>query len=89
MTVDSLYGVVLQYALKVHGKDPATADSRWTSNPTEYVQAVAAGAKTLPFTLYVPEGYGRVLGKPVPNVVETRDPEKVLRAEFGGGTEVW
>jgi hypothetical protein len=34
-------------------------------------------------------GYGQLLGKPVPNVDETKDPKKVLTAAFNGGTEVW
>jgi len=55
----------------------------------EYMQAVAGGAQPLPFVLYVPAGYGQVLGKAVPNVEETQDAARMLTVEFGGGAEVW
>jgi hypothetical protein len=93
-TIDSLYGVALQYADKVFNGSTYTGDVETMSDPlsplaVEYIQAVAGGAKPLPFVLYVPAGYGQVLGKAMPNVEETQDPARVLRAEFGGGVEVW
>jgi hypothetical protein len=88
MTSDSLYGVALQYAYRVH-RGNGSADPALSPNPTEYVKAIEAGSKTLPFTLYVPEGFGKLMGKPVPNIEETTDPKKVLHAEFAGGVEVW
>jgi hypothetical protein len=93
-TVDSIYGVAFQYADKAFNGSSYTGDLETMSDPlstaaVEYVQAVAAGAKPLPFLLYVPQGLGQVLGKAMPNVEETADPRRVLRVEFGGGKEVW
>ncbi len=93
-TVDSIYGVAFQYADKAFNGSSYTGEVETMSDPAstaaiDYVQAVSAGAKPLPFRLYVPSGFGQVLGKPMPNVEETADPQKLLRAEFGGGKEVW
>ena len=93
-TVDSIYGVAFQYADKAFNGSSYTGDLETMSDPlstaaVEYVQAVSAGAKPLPFLLYVPQGLGQVLGKAMPNVEETADPRRVLRVEFGGGKEVW
>lgn len=93
-TVDSLYGVAFQYADKVFNGATYTGEVETIADPacpavTEYLQAVAGGAKPLPFLLYVPAGYGQMAGRPMPNVRESRDPAKVLRVEFGGGAEVW
>jgi hypothetical protein len=93
-TIDSLFGVALQYADKVFNGSTYTGDYETMSDPLsplamEYLKAVEEGAQPLPFRLYVPTGYGQVLGKAMPNVEETADPSKVLTAEFGGGAEVW
>jgi hypothetical protein len=93
-TVDSLYGVAFQYADKVFNGSTYTGDFESMSDPVsplamEYIQAVAGGAQSLPFVLYVPTGYGQVLGKAMPNVEETQDPARMLTVEFGGGAEVW
>jgi hypothetical protein len=93
-TVDSIYGIAFQYADKAFNGSTYTGDVETMSDPNstaavEYVQAVSSGAKPLPFLLYVPQGFGQVLGKAVPNVEETEDPRRMLRVEFGGGKEVW
>jgi hypothetical protein len=93
-TIDSLFGLALQYADKAFNGASYTGDFETLSDPastlaTEYLQAVEAGAEALPFRLYVPSGYGQILGKQVPNVQETSEASKVLSVEFGGGTEVW
>jgi hypothetical protein len=93
-TVDSLYGVAFQYADKVFNGSTYTGDFESMSDPVsplamEYIQTVAGGAQSLPFVLYVPTGYGQVLGKAMPNVEETQDPARMLTVEFGGGAEVW
>jgi len=49
---------------------------------TQYQQAVAAGEKPLPFTVYVPHGYGSLEGRQTPNVEETDNPELIFRAIF-------
>ncbi len=54
-----------------------------------YFEAVSAGAVPLPFTLYVPPGYGSPVAVKIPNVEETDDPEKIFTAHFNGGLEVW
>ena len=63
------------------GSDPEAAN--------RYVEAVAAGAGPLDFVLYVPEGYGAIMGKAVPNVEETGDSSRLFTARFNGGNEVW
>jgi Domain of unknown function (DUF362) len=93
-TIDSLYGVALQYADKVFNSSTYTGDFESMSDPLsplamEYIQAVTGGAEPLPFRLFVPAGYGQVLGKAVPNVEETLDASKVLKVEFKDGVEVW
>lgn len=93
-TVDSIYGVAFQYADKAFNGSSYTGDLETMSDPVstaavEYVQAASSGAERLPFLLYVPEGYGQVLGRTMPNVEETADPRKMLRVEFAGGKEVW
>jgi hypothetical protein len=93
-TIDSLYGVALQYADKVFNGSTYTGDYETMSDPVsplamQYIQAVAGGAEPLPFKLYVPVGYGQVFGRAIPNVEETGDPARVLTVEFAGGTEVW
>jgi Domain of unknown function (DUF362) len=93
-TVDSIYGVAFQYADKAFNGSTYTGELETMSDPTSpaavrYLQAVADGAEPLPFRLYVPAGYGQVLGKTMPNVEETSDASKVLRVEFAGGKEVW
>ncbi len=55
-----------------------------------YVTGVQKGQEQpLDFTLYVPTGYESLGGAPLPNVVATEDPAKVLTARFNGGQEVW
>ena len=93
-TIDSLFGLALQYADKAFNGASHTGDFETLSDPIstlamEYLQAVEAGAKALPFTLYVPSGYGQIFGKQVPNVQETGDASRMLSVEFAGGVEVW
>ena len=93
-TIDSLYGVALQYADKAFNGSAYTGDFETMSDPVstlamEYIQAVDGGAQPLPFLLYVPVGYGQVLGKQMPNVQETEEAWKMLRVEFAGGVESW
>ena len=94
VTVDSLYGVAFQYADKVFNASSRTGDVETMSDPVsplamEYIQDVGGGAQALPFRLYVPAGYGQMLGKTLPNVEETQEATKMLRVEFAGGAEVW
>ena len=93
-TVDSLFGVAFQYADKMFNNSRYTGDFETVSDPvstlaTEYIQATDGGAQPLPFLLYVPVGYGNVLGRQMPNVQETQDASKVFRVEFDGGVESW
>jgi len=43
----------------------------------------------LPFVVYVPEMFGSNENGPVPNVVETDDPNLLFTASFNNGEEVW
>jgi Domain of unknown function (DUF362) len=93
-TIASLYGLAFQYADKAFGGGKYTGSTELMVDPTspalsDYLQKVAAGGDLLPFVFYVPAGFGQLLGKPMPNIQETQDPNKVLTAAFNGGTEVW
>jgi hypothetical protein len=54
----------------------------------KYHQALEKGEKPLPFTVYVPHGYGGYNGKRIPNVEETDKPELIFTASFPGD-ETW
>jgi hypothetical protein len=47
-----------------------------------YHQAVVRGEKLLPFTIYVPCGYGSYNNQRIPNVEETDKPELIFTASF-------
>jgi len=49
----------------------------------------ANGAEPLPFTLFLPSGYGTANGRAVPNIGETADPNLLFTAVFDDGREVW
>ncbi len=53
-----------------------------------YHQAVEQGSVLLPFTFYVPQGFGSIGNTRVPNVEETDDPRLIFTASFSG-KEVW
>jgi hypothetical protein len=53
-----------------------------------YHKAIAKGEKPLPFTIYVPAGYGSYSGRQIPNIEETDKPELIFTANFGG-KESW
>ncbi|MGD1120273.1 MAG: DUF362 domain-containing protein [Dehalococcoidales bacterium] len=53
-----------------------------------YHQAVARGAKLLPFTVYVPRGFGSYDNRKIPNVEETDNPELIFTASFPDN-ETW
>lgn len=87
-----IYGFAFMYADRSRNGGRYSGDFRARPTPggmEAYFADVAAGAKPLDFTVYVPKGFETVGGKPVPNVVVTDDPEKVITASFLGGKEVW
>jgi hypothetical protein len=55
----------------------------------EYHGSLTDGSEPLPFTLYLPEGYGMIDQQPVPNVEETDDPSLLFSAAFDNGDEIW
>ena len=90
--VMSLYGLAFLYAGSMQNGISYTRGAGPGSDPeaaNRYVEAVAAGAGPLDFVLYVPEGYGAIMGKAVPNVEETGDSSRLFTARFNGGNEVW
>lgn len=92
VSLQSLYGAAFQYADKaIHG-GAYTGSTETASDPksiSRYFEAVSAGAAPLSFALYVPPGYGGLDGVKIPNVEETRDPERIFTAHFDGGREIW
>lgn len=84
----SIYGCAFQYA------DKTLNDGGYTGGTggeaiAKYIDAVSNGASPLDFVLYVPKGYGPPDGTELPNLEETEDPAKILRADFGKGKEIW
>lgn len=84
----SIYGCTFQYADKTlnGGRYTGTGDREAIGT---YTEAVSGGAQPLDFVLYVPVGYGPPDGTHLPNVEETEDPSKILRADFNKGKEIW
>jgi hypothetical protein len=92
VSLPSLYGLALQYADKTLNGGKYTGSSGPVSDRRavdRYIEAISQGASPLDFVLYVPPGFGNLAGKPVPNVVETTDPDKILTATFDNGNERW
>ena len=90
-TFMSPYGQAFKYADIVFNGGKYTNPK--TTAPGEdvigkYHQAVAAGEKPLPFTVYVPPGFGSYSGRQIPNVEETEKPELIFSAVFNG-KETW
>lgn len=89
----SLFGAVVLYAdltqregkiLGVKGRPPFPEDIQ------RYVESARNMDKPpLDFLFYVPPGYDQIGGIPLPNVVATEDPKRVLTVHFNGGKEVW
>jgi hypothetical protein len=89
--LSSMYGRAFQYADKTLNHAGYTGDPGVRSSPDaleNYLQEVGNGGEPLGFVLYVPEGYGKLGGVDVPNVVETDDPARIFTADFGG-QETW
>ena len=87
----SPYGRAFAYVdLKWNGSRYCTVEARSKNEDViaSYRQALNRGEKALPFTLYVPEGFGSYNNQPIPNVVETNKPELVFTARFPDN-EVW
>ena len=90
--VMSLYGLAFYYADTTQNGSGYTGDAALGSDlevANNYVKAAGDGAPKLDFTLYVPEGFGTLVGNPVPNIEETGDPGRIFTASFNGGKEVW
>jgi hypothetical protein len=89
-------------AMSPYGQAFSYADTKWNGakycnaqamNRNEdvivnYHKAVARGDALLPFTVYVPRGFGSYGGVRIPNVEETDDPGLILTASFADH-EVW
>lgn len=55
----------------------------------EYHNSLTNGSEPLPFTIYLPEGYGMMKEQPIPNVEETDNPSVLFSASFNNGGEIW
>jgi hypothetical protein len=88
----SLYGSVVFYAdlVQRQGKYLGSGSPPDPENVRRYVGGVQKGEEqALDFTFYVPPGLDNLGGSPLPNVVATDDPAKVLTVHFNGGQEIW
>jgi len=85
----SIYGQVFNYAdVKWNGAKYSQSKSGNEDIIGDYQKVVAAGGTLLPFTLYVPGGFGSFDGKSIPNIKETDDPSLIFTAAFTDG-ETW
>lgn len=91
--LNSLYGRAFRYADLTQNDGGYAGHLRNEPAPEaidRYLLDVSKGkGQALDFTLYVPNGYNKVDGSPVPNVVATADPSKILTASFADGQELW
>jgi len=55
----------------------------------KYHADITGGCRPLPFSIYVPPMFGSTDNGPIPNVVETEDPNLLFTASFNGGEEAW
>jgi hypothetical protein len=90
-TIMSPYGCAFQYV------DAKCNEGRYCTSQTvtqkedvigNYHREVARGGAPLPFTIYVPRGFGSISGAMILNVEETDDPKLVFTARFNG-EESW
>jgi hypothetical protein len=82
-----LYGTAFQYTDIKFNK--AARISGGGDILTAYHRDIEQGAHLLPFTLFVPLGYGKVGSKNIPNVEETDNPKLIFTARFDDGREEW
>ena len=88
------YGLALCYADIKWGEGKLTGGTvpqltDEVSFVDDYLKSVENGEKMLPFTLYVPNGYGKLADKVIPNVEETTDQNLVFTTSFDNGAESW
>lgn len=93
VSLQSLYGLAFQYADKTGNKGAYTGSTRqMESDPAsirKYFEAVSRGRPLLDFELFLPTGFGKLNGTPIPNVHETDDPEKLFTAHFRSAGKTW
>jgi hypothetical protein len=92
VNLTSLYGQAFQYADKKKNGGHYTGGIGLKSDleaANSYIKAVSEGAVPLDFILYLPRGFGKMNGTPIPNIEETEEPDKLFTARFNNGREVW
>ncbi|MBI4767678.1 MAG: DUF362 domain-containing protein [Deltaproteobacteria bacterium] len=89
----SLYGSLVYYTDLTQNEGKYLGGSGRIPDPEKIRQYVAAVQKgqdqPMDFILYVPTGFDRLGGSPMPNVEATDDPAKVLTVRLRGGQEIW
>jgi hypothetical protein len=70
----------MQYGDKI--LEPVDQNVSAADSIKRYFEALSKGAVPLKFTLYVPNGFGKLEGVKIPNVEETDDPEKIFTVHF-------
>ena len=84
----SLYGIAFQYADYKFNNGARTIPFN-VDGIIHYQNDVETGASQLPFTLFVPPGYGKANGKNILNVIETENPNLIFTASFDKDREIW
>jgi hypothetical protein len=85
------YGIAFRYSdAKCNGGKFCSSEAMKKNEDIigKYHGTVAQGAEPLPFTFYVPAGFGKNGKSPIPNARETSDAGMIFCAEFEG-KEVW
>lgn len=86
ISLDSMYGFAFRYADKTMNNGDYTGginqieDNKYSIN--KYFEALSNNEEPLKFIMYVPVGYGKLNGKNVPNVIETKNKLKIFTVEF-------
>ena len=80
ISLSSPYGCLFQYC------DIVKNSGNYTKNPStalsDYFKDLNSGEKPLPFTFFVPHGFGKLNGIKVPNTIETNDPKLNIYSSF-------
>ena len=91
--IDS-FAIAIQWAKKNNWIMTVQGEIEMIKEPESYpvenaLKDVSEGASPIAFTFYIPKGYGPAGASQLPNVTETDDPDKIFRAYFDSGKEVW
>lgn len=86
MAEGSLYDLIFQHYDSSKNSGFYTENKSHRQALTDYFDALKEGSQPLNFFFFVPVGLGKLQGTPVPNTIETNDPNLILTVHF---KEIW